>query len=472
MQQFTLDATFVQDDFERENEGDFIGAAATATAESVALMLRHCTGVVCVPILPDRAKALGLPLMVPDNEDPFKTAFTVTVDCLLGTTTGISASDRAATIRALATSDRPRDFSRPGHVFPLIARTGGVLSRGGHTEAGVDMCALASHAPVSFLCELCDHFTFEMLRLPQIVPLAAKLGLPLTSIAELQRFRLRREPLLRHVTPAGVCSSLSSGGSLAFESIYGGVDNWYVVASGALQGNAPRASGTLLVTVVFHTENMLLAPADPTAHALAVAARISLLGSERISCITVHVFGPVDSNVPGNKRCKAASSVADSTSPALNADTAEDDGNTAYPGLYPVPHVEIGQDDSWPSMAHDSSSDLLHSPSIVCDRVSAEIAQCVAFALNESVSPHTASMFSSAALGGTAEHTPPGIGDIDQTLIWTPEPDLVASCSSKWPRVQLCVFGECTMSSRSMPRLWEFGLQVDRVSILSSANSH
>ena len=190
----------MQDDLDRENEGDFIGAASTATAASVALMLRHCTGVVCAPLTPECARNFALPLMVPNNEDPFRTAFTVSVDLRGGTTTGISATDRAATIRALSEAGRtPKDFSRPGHVFPLLARSGGVLERAGHTEAGVDLCRLAGLSPVAYQCEVCDHETFEMTRLPGLMELARQLSLPLISVADLQRFRLLREVLVEPV---------------------------------------------------------------------------------------------------------------------------------------------------------------------------------------------------------------------------------------------------------------------------------
>jgi 3,4-dihydroxy 2-butanone 4-phosphate synthase len=189
--------TQLQDDFDRENEGDFIGAAETATAESVALMLRNCTGVVCVPLEKSKADALGLPLMVPNNEDPFRTAFTVTADYKVGTTTGISASDRASTVRALANPGaNPKEFSRPGHIFPLISKEGGTLVRGGHTEASVDLCKLAGLEPVAYICEICDHHTFEMSRLPALVTLADSLHMPIISIADLRRYRLRKDVLV------------------------------------------------------------------------------------------------------------------------------------------------------------------------------------------------------------------------------------------------------------------------------------
>ncbi len=138
----------VADAEDRENEGDLIIAAEAATTERLAFMIRHTSGVVCAPVLPQRLDQLEIPLMVRENTDKLGTAFTQSVDYRLGSSTGISASDRAGTIRALA---RPTsvaaDFSRPGHVFPLRARPGGVLERAGHTEAAIDLVALAGRCP-------------------------------------------------------------------------------------------------------------------------------------------------------------------------------------------------------------------------------------------------------------------------------------------------------------------------------------
>ena len=142
----------VLDDENRENEGDVVMAASTLTREWCAWTIRHTSGYLCAPMTPSRADALDLPLMVPNNQDPLRTAYTVTVDAAAGVTTGISAADRATTIRLLAAPDaRPSDFIRPGHVVPLRARKGGVLERAGHTEATVDLCKLAGLPPVGVI---------------------------------------------------------------------------------------------------------------------------------------------------------------------------------------------------------------------------------------------------------------------------------------------------------------------------------
>jgi 3,4-dihydroxy 2-butanone 4-phosphate synthase/GTP cyclohydrolase II len=179
----------VTDDEDRENEGDVIMAAATATTQWMAWTIRHTSGYICAPMSETRADRLGLPLMVADNRDPRLTAYTVTVDAAHGVTTGISAADRAHTIRALAQEGSiPSDFNRPGHVVPLRARNGGVLVRGGHTEAAVDLCRLAGLAPVGAIGELV-HDDGSMMRLPAVLALGAENRLPVITIAALIAWR-------------------------------------------------------------------------------------------------------------------------------------------------------------------------------------------------------------------------------------------------------------------------------------------
>ncbi|MDO9524056.1 MAG: 3,4-dihydroxy-2-butanone-4-phosphate synthase, partial [Gemmobacter sp.] len=145
----------VTDDDDRENEGDLIMAAVHCTTRDMAFIVRHTSGIVCTPITPDIADRLNLPPMVARNDAPFATAFTVSVDYRHGTTTGISAADRSLTVQNLARADSAAaDFVRPGHIFPLVARAGGVLERDGHTEAAVDLCRLTGLPPVGVICEL------------------------------------------------------------------------------------------------------------------------------------------------------------------------------------------------------------------------------------------------------------------------------------------------------------------------------
>jgi len=183
----------VMDDEDRENEGDLIMAAERATAEAVAFMIRHTSGIICVPMEEAQLARLELPQMVPVNSESQRTAFTVSVDARAGTTTGVSSVDRAATIRALADpASLPGDFARPGHIFPLRSRRGGVLVRAGHTEAAVDLCRLAGLAPIGVLCEVMNE-DGSMARRPQLHEFAQRHALKMGTIANLIRHRLRTE---------------------------------------------------------------------------------------------------------------------------------------------------------------------------------------------------------------------------------------------------------------------------------------
>lgn len=179
----------VMDDKRRENEGDLILAAEHATPASLAFMVRYTTGIVCVAMQSERADALDLPPMVQSNTDRHQTAFTVSVDVRVGTTTGVSAADRARTIRTLASPlTKPDDLMRPGHLFPLRARAGGVLKRAGHTEAAVDLALLAGCAPIGVLCEIVSE-DGSMARLPELMRFARQHALPIITIADLIRYR-------------------------------------------------------------------------------------------------------------------------------------------------------------------------------------------------------------------------------------------------------------------------------------------
>jgi 3,4-dihydroxy 2-butanone 4-phosphate synthase/GTP cyclohydrolase II len=194
----------VVDDEDRENEGDLIMAAELATPEALAFMVRHTSGVICVALPAERLAALQLPLMVADNADAMKTAFTITTDYRHGTSTGISAHDRALTIRALVDpAAAAQDFSRPGHIFPLRAAARGVLQRPGPTEAAVDLARLAGLRPGGVLCELVNE-DGTMSRRPQLEQFAARHGLPLISIADLIAYRKRTEQLVRRVSTARI----------------------------------------------------------------------------------------------------------------------------------------------------------------------------------------------------------------------------------------------------------------------------
>jgi 3,4-dihydroxy 2-butanone 4-phosphate synthase/GTP cyclohydrolase II len=189
----------VTDDENRENEGDLIMAAEKATPETVNMMIRYGSGIVCVPAVGHRLRHLGLDPMVVRNRESHRTAFTVSVDAAAGITTGISAHERALTIRLLADEKTgPEHLVQPGHIFPLQARAGGVLERAGHTEAAVDLASLAGLHPIGVLCELMND-DGSVQRLPQLIEFARKFNLKLISIAALIEYRLKRDHLVECV---------------------------------------------------------------------------------------------------------------------------------------------------------------------------------------------------------------------------------------------------------------------------------
>jgi 3,4-dihydroxy 2-butanone 4-phosphate synthase/GTP cyclohydrolase II len=230
----------VLDDENRENEGDVILAAATLTTEWMAWTIRHTSGYICAPMPETLADRLGLPLMVADNRDPLRTAYTVTVDAAAGVTTGISAADRAHTIRLLAQEgSTASDLRRPGHVVPLRAKDGGVLVRGGHTEAAVDLCRLAGLAPVGAIGELV-HDDGSMMRLPAVLELGTRYNLPVITIAGLIAWRQRHDRVERlaetHLpTKHGVFRVVG------YRDLLTGDDHLALISPRGLPGRAPLA---------------------------------------------------------------------------------------------------------------------------------------------------------------------------------------------------------------------------------------
>jgi len=236
----------VVDDADRENEGDLIVPAERATAETLAFMVRYTSGVVCVALPGGRCDALQLPLMVSQGRDAHGTAFTVTVDARYGTTTGISAADRATTIRALGSpSTTPDDFVRPGHVFPLRASDGGVLKRRGHTEAASDLARLAGFSPVGALCELV-HDDGTMMRLPALQAFARVNQLPLISIEDLVAYRRRTELIVEPVAQARLPTRYGPFVAHVFRDLIDGREHV------ALVRGEVRGTGDILVRV--HSE--------------------------------------------------------------------------------------------------------------------------------------------------------------------------------------------------------------------------
>src|SRR3954468_6163415 len=215
----------VVDDADRENEGHLIMAAEAMTPEAMAFMIRHTSGVICLPVEGSRLDELRLPLMVADNTESQRTAFTVSVDARVGTSTGISAADRVTTVHAiLHPSTRPEDLARPGHIFPLRYREGGVLKRAGHTEAAVDLARMAGLQEAGVLAEVVND-DGTMARLPQLQAFAEEHGLHLITIADLIRYRRHREKLVRRVSEARIPTRHGEFTAVVFESLLDGVEH-------------------------------------------------------------------------------------------------------------------------------------------------------------------------------------------------------------------------------------------------------
>jgi 3,4-dihydroxy 2-butanone 4-phosphate synthase/GTP cyclohydrolase II len=239
----------VVDDDDRENEGDLIGAAAKITPEQMAFMVRHTSGIVCTPITAEDAKRLKLDPMVALNDAPMGTAFTVTIDYKEGLTTGISAKERAATCHALANRNVVADdFVRPGHIFPLVAKSGGVLMRSGHTEAAVDLVKLAGLHPAGVICELVND-DGSVKRGPQNFAFAREHGFKIISVADLIAYRQRRERLVEQTAQFDVETVIGKAKGYSFVTPFDQVEQLALVFGDVSSGKA--------VPVRLHRENVI-----------------------------------------------------------------------------------------------------------------------------------------------------------------------------------------------------------------------
>jgi 3,4-dihydroxy 2-butanone 4-phosphate synthase/GTP cyclohydrolase II len=240
----------MMDDEDRENEGDLIMAAEKATPEAVAFIVRHSSGIICQPMTRERLEELRLPLMVAENTESHRTAFTISVDYKHGTTTGISALDRAKTILALADpSTRPDDFARPGHIFPLRCAEGGVLARAGHTEAAVDLVKLAGlSSPAGFICEIVND-DGTMKRGADLFAFAREHDLKIGTIADLIRYRLANEHSVERVAEQQVQTEFGEFRMAVYEDRIGKTVHLALV-KGEIRGDEP-------VLVRVHLRNML-----------------------------------------------------------------------------------------------------------------------------------------------------------------------------------------------------------------------
>ena len=238
----------IVDDEDRENEGDLVCAAEKVTPEIINFMARHARGLICLPLTEERCDELHLTTQVADNTSYLGTAFTVSIDARRGITTGISAADRATTILvAVDQQSRPQDLCRPGHIFPLRAKNGGVLVRPGQTEASVDIARIAGLYPAGVICEIMNE-DGTMSRLPQLEKFAAQHDLKMISVAELVRYRIRKETLVRRVVETDLPTVYGRFRAIAFEKVING-DVHLAMVMGDVKKDDP-------VLVRGHTENV------------------------------------------------------------------------------------------------------------------------------------------------------------------------------------------------------------------------
>ncbi|KOT76007.1 3,4-dihydroxy-2-butanone 4-phosphate synthase [Streptomyces rimosus subsp. pseudoverticillatus] len=247
----------VVDDESRENEGDLVVAAERATPEILAFMMSECRGLICAPMDGAELDRLALPQMVEQNTESMRTAFTVSVDASAahGVSTGISAADRATTLRLLASGEAaPADFVRPGHIFPLRARDGGVLERNGHTEAGVDLARLAGLRPAAAIVEIAGE-DGTMLRLPELVPFARKHGLSIISIEDLIAYRKSSEPTVRREATTRLPTRYGEFTAYGYRSTVDGVEHVALVAGEIGDGEdvLVRVHSECLTGDIFHS---------------------------------------------------------------------------------------------------------------------------------------------------------------------------------------------------------------------------
>ncbi len=244
------------DDEDRENEGDLIMAAEKVTPESINFMTKNARGLICMPIMGSRLEELHIPMMVEENTARHGTAFTVSVDAKIrGATTGISAYDRAVTVAAMIDpTTKPEDMGRPGHIFPIRAREGGVLVRAGHTEATVDLARMAGMYPAGVLCEIMNE-DGSMARLPHLLKISQKLGVKIASIADLIAYRRRHEKLVHKVAEAVLPTKYGEFTAIAYKSDTD-TDQHLALVMGDLSGDKPvlvRAHSECLTGDVFHS---------------------------------------------------------------------------------------------------------------------------------------------------------------------------------------------------------------------------
>ncbi len=243
------------DDEDRENEGDLVCAAEAATPEMINFMATHGRGLICLTLNKEKCEQLDLDLMVQRNDAPFQTAFTVSIDGKAGTTTGISASDRSVTIlKAIEDDAKPADFVRPGHIFPLMAKEGGVLVRAGQTEGSVDLCSLAGLKPAGVICEIMNE-DGTMARVPDLLEYRKTHGIKMVTITDLIAYRLKKERLVTRAAEAELPTDYGNYRIIAFSNDYDSTNHVALIKGDIQEGDVPlvRVHSQCLTGDVFHS---------------------------------------------------------------------------------------------------------------------------------------------------------------------------------------------------------------------------
>lgn len=274
----------VVDDEDRENEGDLVMAAAAVTPDAINFMATHGRGLICAPMSKDAAARLGLESMVQDNTEKMGTNFTVSVDLKQGTTTGISAFDRAKTIKALGNKKtKPADLLRPGHIFPLVAKTGGVLVRAGHTEAATDLARMAGFSPVGVICEILQE-DGTMARLPYLRAFAKKHKMEIISIKDLIRYRSDKEKMVKNVAESLLPTIYGDFKMVVYNTVIDKKDYLALIMGDLAGGAGARAGGGKI-------KNGIVNCADGASVNGTAASDDSVLCRVHSECLTGEVFG-------------------------------------------------------------------------------------------------------------------------------------------------------------------------------------
>ncbi|MGE5128177.1 MAG: bifunctional 3,4-dihydroxy-2-butanone-4-phosphate synthase/GTP cyclohydrolase II [Sphingomonadaceae bacterium] len=319
------------DEEDRENEGDLVIAAEHVTPEAINFMAKHARGLVCLTLTEERRRQLDLPPMVRDNRSPMGTNFTVSIEAAEGVSTGISAHDRARTVRAAVARDaRPADIVQPGHVFPVVAQPGGVLVRAGHTEAGCDLAQLAGLTPAAVICEVM-HDDGSMARLPQLIEFAATHGLKIGTIADLIEYRSANESLVRRSVERDIETAYGAFHMIAYRDLPTGGTHL------ALVRGEMRAERETLVRVHEPLSLVDLLDAEPGTHSWTIPEALTALAQANAGVVVLLNCAQDDETLEASLR------VADAGAPPPRRDSRSTDLRTYGIGAQILRDLGVGK---------------------------------------------------------------------------------------------------------------------------------